>query len=168
MSPVLLEGSPGASTAWGMCQEDSPSFSEAQEEEEDVLQNGAALGTARGTGQDGSCCQGWLQGLKLGLQPGLPGLSCRAAPAALRALGQPRACATCQGQLSACLAAPHAWCRGAGGAGSDSCQGRSCCVERVLCGIGLLRAPAHDQVISEGTFHKLIQGKDFLLESVLS
>ena len=35
-------------------------------------QSGAALGTVRGTGQDGSCCQGRLQGLKLGLQPGLP------------------------------------------------------------------------------------------------
>ena len=103
MSPVLLEGSPGASTAWGICQEDSPSFSEAQEEEGDVLQSTTALGTVRGTGQDGSCCQGRLQGLKLGCSQGCPGLSCRAAPAALRALGQPRACATCQGQLSACL-----------------------------------------------------------------
>lgn len=37
-----------------------------------MLQSGAALGTLRGTGQDGSCCQGRLQGLKLGLQPGLP------------------------------------------------------------------------------------------------
>ena len=29
-----------------------------------------------------------------------------AAPAVFRALGQPRACATCQGQLSACLGLP--------------------------------------------------------------
>ena len=133
-----------------------------------MLQSGAALGTGRGTGQDGSCCQGRLQAVKVGSSQGCPGLSCRAAPAALRALCQARASATCQGQLSACLGAPHGRCRGAVAARSDSCRAGPAAVERLLWGPGLLRAPAHAQVIPEGAFHEHIQGRSFLLESLLS